>query len=74
MNNRTKGNKIFPGKDIKTQKYGRKAKLIYKMIRKLHEIEEENQIFIQIDSLKTTLRKIPNWKTPGYNDIHCLWF
>ena len=29
---------------------------------------------IHIDLLKTTLKRIPNWKTPGHEGIHGFWF
>ena len=29
---------------------------------------------IHIDLLKTTLKRIPNWKTPGHDRIHGFWF
>ena len=29
---------------------------------------------IRINLLKTTLKKISNWKTPGHDGIHGFWF
>ena len=29
---------------------------------------------IRLDSLRATLKKITNWKTPGHDSIHGFWF
>ena len=29
---------------------------------------------IHVDLLKTTQKKISNWKAPGHDGIHCFWF
>ena len=37
-------------------------------------LEEGPKVEIHLDALKVTLKKIPNWKTPGLDDIHGFWF
>ena len=44
------------------------------MTRELEELEEGLKVEIHIKLLKTTLKKISNWKTPGYDGIHGFWF
>ena len=40
------------------------------MAKELERLEEEPKAKIHMDSLRTTIKKIANWKTPGHNDIH----
>ena len=44
------------------------------MTRELEGIEEGPKVEINIDLLKTTLKKISNRKTPGHDGIHGFWF
>ena len=44
------------------------------MTRELEGLEEDPKAEIHTDLLKTTLKKISNWKTPGYDGIHGFWF
>ena len=37
--------------------------------RELEGLEEGPKAEINIDLLKTTLKRIPNWKTPGHDGI-----
>ena len=37
-------------------------------------LEESPKTEVHIDLLRTTLKKISNWKTPGHNVIHGFWF
>ena len=42
--------------------------------RELQELEEGPKTEIHTDLLKTTLKKVSNWKTPGHYGKHCVWF
>ena len=42
------------------------------MTREQEGFEESPKAEIHIDLLKTTIKKISNWKTPGYDGIHGL--
>ena len=44
------------------------------MTKKLEAFEEVPKAEIHIDLLRTTLRKISNWKMPGKDGIHGVWF
>ena len=44
------------------------------MTREQEGFEAGSKAEIHTDLLKTTLRKISNWKTPGYGGIHGFWF
>ena len=44
------------------------------MTRELKGLEEGPKTEIHIDLLKTTLKRISNWKTPSHDGIHGLWF
>ena len=37
-------------------------------------LEERLKAKIHPDSLRTTLKKVPNWKTPGHDSINGYWF
>ena len=39
---------------------------INKMKKELKEFDEDPLVNIHLDSLRTTLKKILNWKTPGH--------
>ena len=56
------------------QKHIEKAEWINNMIRELKGLEESPKAEILIDLIKTTLKKISNWKTPGHDGIHGFWF
>ena len=44
------------------------------MTRELEGLEEGPKAEIHTDLLKTILKKISNWKTPGHDGIHSFWF
>ena len=44
------------------------------MTRKLEGLKEGPKAEMHTDLLKTTLKKISNWKTPGHDGIHGYWF
>ena len=44
------------------------------MGKELEGLEEGPKVKIHVDSLRTKLKKIPNWKTPGHDGIHGFWF
>ena len=56
------------------QKHKERATWVNNNTRELEGLEEGPKTEIHIDLLKTTLKRIPNWKTPGHNGIHCVWF
>ena len=56
------------------KKYNEKAEWINNITRELDGLEEGQKVEIHSDFLKATLKKISNWKTPGYDGIHGLWF
>ena len=44
------------------------------MEKELQTLDEGTKVETHIDSHKETLEKIPNWKIPGFNDIHGFCF
>ena len=54
-----------------TKNHNEKAEWINNMTR---ELEEAPKAEIHSDLLKTTLKKVSNWKTPGLDGIHVFWF
>ena len=56
------------------KKHNEKAKWINNMTKELEGIEEGPKAEIHIDLLKTTLKRIWNWKTSGHGGIHGFWF
>ena len=56
------------------KKHKEKAEWINNMTRKIEGLEEGPKAEIHTDLLKTTLKKISNWKTPGHDGIHGFWF
>ena len=57
-----------------TKKHDERAEWIKNITRDLEGLEEGPRVEIHIDLLKTTLKRIPNWKTPGHDEIHGFWF
>ena len=51
-----------------------KAEWITHITRELEQLEEGPKAEIHTDLLKTTLKKVSNWKTPGHDGIHGFWF
>ena len=56
------------------KKHNEKAEWINHITRKLEELEEGPKAEIHTDLLKTTLKKVSNWKTPGHDGMHGFWF
>ena len=56
-----------------TKKHNENAEWINNITRELNGLEEGPKAEIHIDSLKTTLKRISNWKTPGHDGIHSFW-
>ena len=52
------------------KKHNENAEWINIITRELEGLETE----IHIDLLKTALKRIANWKTPGHDGIHGFWF
>ena len=44
------------------------------MAKEFEGFEEGPKEEIHIHSLRTTLKKVPNWKTSGHDGIHGTWF
>ena len=57
-----------------TKKHNEKAEWINHITRELEKLEESLKAEIQTDLLKTTFKKVLNWKTPGHDGIHGFWF
>ena len=55
------------------KQYHEKAEWINLITREL-ELEEGAKAEIHTDLLRTTLKKVSNWKTPGHDRIHGFWF
>ena len=51
-----------------------KAEWINHITSELEELEEGPKAEIHTDLLKTTLKKVSNWKTPDHDGIHGFWF
>ena len=64
----------FGTKIWQPKKHNENAEWINNITRKLEGLEEGPKTEIHIDSLKTTLQRISNWKTPGSDGIHSFWF
>ena len=52
------------------KKHNEHAEWISNITRKLEGLEEGPKTEIHIDLLKTTLKRISNWETPGHDGIH----
>ena len=44
-----------------------------KQHEKREDLEERPKAKIHLDSLRATLKKVPNWKTPGHDGIQGYW-
>ena len=40
------------------------------MGKELQGLEESSQAIASLESLKATLKNVPNWKTPGHDSRH----
>ena len=52
----------------------KKAEWISNIAKKLERLEEGSKAEMHIDLLRTALKTISNWKTPGHDGIHEFWF
>ena len=57
-----------------TKKHSENAEWINNITRELEGLEEGPITEIHIDLLKTILKRISNWRTPGHDGIHGFWF
>ena len=57
-----------------TKKNNKNAEWINNITRGVEGLEEGPKTEILIDLLKTTLKRISNWKTPGHDGMHGFWF
>ena len=48
--------------------------MISTMKKGLQRLEENPRTDIHLESLRTTLKNVRNWKTPGHEGIHGFWF
>ena len=44
------------------------------MKKELQRLKEGPKVKIHLDLFRATLKKVPNWKMPGYDGIHGSWF
>ena len=56
------------------KKHNENAEWINNITRELDGLEEGPKMEIHVDLLKTTLKRISNWKAPGHDGIHGFWF
>ena len=56
------------------KKHNENAEWINNITKELERLEEGPKTEIHIDLLKTTLKRIPNWKAAGLDGIHGFWF
>ena len=56
------------------KKHNENADWINNITKELEGLEESSKMETHIDLLKTTLKRISNWKTSGYDEIHGFWF
>ena len=64
----------FWAKIWEPKKHNENAEWINNITRELDGLEECPKIEIHVDLLKTTLKRISNWKAPGHDGIHGFWF
>ena len=56
------------------KQHNEKAEWINYITRELEQLKEGPKVEIHTGLLKTTLKKVSNWKTPGHDGIHGFWF
>ena len=66
----TREAKQFWGKIWQPREYNEKAERINNMGKELQGLEEGSKTKIHIDSLRTILKKLPNWKTSRHDSMH----
>ena len=55
------------------KKHNENAEWINNITRDLDGLEEGPEMEIHVDLLRTTLKRISNWKAPGHDGIHGFW-
>ena len=55
------------------KKHNERAEWVKNIRRELERLEEGPKAEIHIDLLKTTQKRIPNWKKPGHDGIYGFW-
>ena len=50
------------------------AEWVNNITRELEGLEEGQNTELHTGLHKTTLKRIPNWKTLGHDGIYCFWF
>ena len=76
-NIRTNGcqrNRTILDENMAMKKHNENAEWINNITRELEGLEDGPKTEIHIDLLKTTLKRISNWKTPDHDGIHDFWF
>ena len=56
------------------KKHNENGDWINNITRELDGLEEGPKMEMHVDLLKTTLKRISNWKAPGHDGIHGFWF
>ena len=64
----------FWAKIWESKKHNENADWINNIKRELDGLEEAPKMEIHVDLLRTTLKRISNWKAPGHDGIHGFWF
>ena len=64
----------FWAKIWESKKHNENAEWINNITRELDRLEEGPKIEMHVDLLKTTRKRISNWKAPGHDGIHGFWF
>ena len=64
----------FRAKIWEPKKHNQNAEWINNITRELDGLEVGHKMEIQVDLLKTTPKRISNWKTSGHDETHGFWF
>ena len=64
----------FGRKILQPKKHNDNAEWISNITREIEGLEEGPETEIHIDLLKTTLKRISNWKMPGHDGKHGFYF
>ena len=60
----------FREKILERREHVRKAKWIRSTGKELDALEEALKVKIHLNSIRVTVKKVTNWKTPGHDGIH----
>ena len=72
--NRMQEKQQFCCKIWQSREHNKKAELINNIAKELKGLEEGSKVKMHINLLRKRLKKISNWKAPGYDGIHGFWF